>query len=191
MENNQLVVENNVTLNTAIKNTTSGIGTFIAGLFQLNTKSSAILISGTVLGVLSGIPIIGWGTFLYSVVLGAFTVSLYINHSPKPAQYTDGLVLGAITGLLGSFLQLIIALGMALIYLIYSSISSTVAEPANPWQVPNQGMQMLSAVGTSGYLIMSSLFLFIPIILLAMLGGLLGVVWFEKRFGNSVSNQIS
>jgi hypothetical protein len=186
MQDIQPGYENKISFGGAIKNTTGGISHFIAGLFHLNAKSAAIVGSGVVLGVLSGIPVIGWGYFLFAFVLGAFAVSLYINHAAQPAQYTDGLVIGAITGVFGSFIQLIITLVLAGLYLIYSGLSSAAASrPQNPWMDQSSAFGMLSAFGTFGYMMMASLLLFVPIILLAMLGGLLGVVWFESRVSNS------
>ncbi len=186
MQNDQLTQNHQISLNDAIKNTFGGIGDFFSGLFRLNAKSAAITGSGLMLGVLSGIPIIGWACFLFAFVLGAFAASLYIKRSLQPAQYADGLVIGAITGVLGSFVQLLITLAFAVLYLIYSGLSNAAQpKPQNPWLAPNAGMQLLSAFGTFGLMMMSSLLLFVPIILLAMLGGLLGVVWFETRVSDS------
>ncbi len=188
MENNQLVYENRVSLNEAIKNTFGGIGEFIGGLFRLNPKSAAVLSGGLILGVLAGIPIIGWGSLLWAVLLGAFTVFLYLRRSPQPAQYTDGVVLGAIAGTIGSFIQLAISLFLSVLYLIYAGLSSAVQpKSSNPYwmESPSQGFGMLSAFGSAAYMITYSLALFIPLIILAILGGLLGVVWFETRVSDS------
>lgn len=186
MQNIQPGYESGISFGGAIKNTTGGIGKFIAGLFKLNAKSAAILGSGVILGILSGIPVIGWGCFLFAFVLGAFAVSLYVNQAAQPAQYSDGLVIGAITGVFGSFVQLLITLVLAVLYLMVSGFSAAAQpKPQNPWLAQNSGLQMLSAFGTFGLMMMSSLLLFVPIILLAMLGGLLGVVWFETRVSDS------
>lgn len=182
MQDQQLTNDNRIPLNGAISNTIGGIGYFISGLFRLNAKSAAIVSGGLILGVLSGIPVIGWGCFLFAFVLGAFAVSLYVRHSTQPAQYSDGLVVGALTGVFASFIQFLITLVLAVIYLIFKGLSSaSQPQPQNPWMTPNSGLAMLSAIGAFGWMIVSSLALFVPIILLAMLGGLLGVVWFETR----------
>lgn len=182
MENNQLIHENRVSLNEAIKDTLGNIGKFIGGLFRLNPKSAAVVSSGLMLGVLAGIPIISWGSILWAVLFGAFTVFLYIQRSPQPAQYVDGVVLGAIAGTIGSFVQLVISLILSVLYLMFAGLSNAVTPTrSDPWMVPSQGLAALSAFGTAAYMIFSSLAFFIPLIILAILGGLLGVVWFESR----------
>lgn len=183
---NTVIHENRVSLNDAVKNTFGSIGMFISGLFRLNPKSAAIVGSGLFLGVLAGLPVIGWASILWALLFGAFTVFLYIQHSPQPAQYVDGVVLGAIAGTIGSFVQLLISLILGFLYLIFAGLSSA-AQPrsSNPWLDPGYGMQTISAFGTAGYMIFSSLVLFIPLIILAILGGLLGVVWFESRVSDS------
>jgi hypothetical protein len=185
MENSQLIHENRVALNDAMKDAFSGIGKFISGLFRLNPKSAAVLGGGLILGVLAGLPVVGWANILWAILFGAFTVFLYIQRSPQPAQYTDGLVLGAIAGTIGSFVQLAISLALSVLYLIYAGLSNA-AQPRrqNPFGFPDQDFGMFAAFGTAGYMIFSSLVFFIPIILLAMLGGLL-VVWFESHISHS------
>jgi hypothetical protein len=187
MEDNQLIYENRVSLNETIKDTFGGIGGFISGLFRLNPKSAAVVSGGLILGVLAGLPIIGWGSILWAMLLGAFTVFLYIRRSPQPAQYTDGVVLGAIAGTIGSFVQLVISLVLTVLYLIYAGLSNAVQpRRSDPFGMnPGYGLEALSAFGTAGYMIFSSLALFIPLIILAILGGLLGVVWFETRVSDS------
>jgi hypothetical protein len=186
MENNQLIYENRVSLNEAIKDSLGGIGKFIGGLFRLNPKSAAVVSGGLILGVLAGLPVIGWAGILWAVLLGAFTAFLYIQRSPQPAQYTDGVVLGAIAGTIGSFVQLVISLFLSVLYLIYAGLSNAVQpRRSDPWLGASQGFEAISALGTAGYMIFTSLALFIPLIILAILGGLLGVVWFETRVSDS------
>jgi len=187
MENYQLIYENRVSLNETLKDTFGGIGGFVGGLFRLNPKSAAVVSGGLILGVLAGLPIIGWGSILWAMLLGAFTVFLYIRRSPQPAQYTDGVVLGAIAGTIGSFVQLVISLVLTVLYLIYAGLSNAVQpRRSDPFGMnPGYGLEALSAFGTAGYMIFSSLALFIPLIILAILGGLLGVVWFETRVSDS------
>jgi hypothetical protein len=188
MENNQqLIYENRVSLSEAVKDGFGGFGKFIGGLFRLNPKSAAVVSGGLFLGVLTGLPVIGWGGVLWALLFGAFTVFLYIQRAPQPAQYTDGVVLGAIAGTIGSFIQLVISLVLGVLYLIFAGLSSA-ARPRqpDPWfGPPSQAFEMLSAFGTAGYMIFSSLAFFVPLILLAMLGGLLGVVWFESRVSDA------
>ncbi len=186
MENIQSIHENRVSLNDAVKNTLGGIGAFVSGLFQLNPKSAAVLGSGLFLGVLAGLPVIGWAGILWAVLFGAFTVFLYIQRSPQPAQYVDGVVLGAIAGTIGSFVQLVISLILSVLYLMYAGLSNAVQpQRSDPWMNPGYGMETLSAFGMAGYMIFSSLVMFVPLIILAILGGLLGVVWFESRVSDS------
>lgn len=186
MENIEPVYENRVSLNDVVKNTFGGIGEFVSGLFQLNPKSAAVVGSGLFLGVLAALPVIGWLSILWAMLLGAFTVFLYIKRSPQPAQYVEGVVLGAIAGTIGSFVQLLISLILSVLYLMYAGLSNAVQpRQTNPWLDAGYGMQTISAFGTAGYMIFSSLILFIPLIILAILGGLLGVVWFESRVSDS------
>ena len=186
MENNQLIYENRVSLSEAVRDTLGCVGKFIGGLFRLNPKSAAVISGGLILGVLAGIPVIGWASILWAVLLGAFTAFLYIQRSPQLAQYTDGVVLGAIAGTIGSFVQLIISLFLSVLYLIYAGLSNAVQpRRADPWLGGSYGLDALSAFGTAGYMIFTSLALFIPLIILAILGGLLGVVWFETRVSDS------
>lgn len=186
MENIQSIHENKVSLNDAVKDALGSIGKFISGLFQLNPKSAAVVSGGLILGVLAGLPVIGWASILWAVLFGAFTVFLYIQRSPQPAHYVDGVVLGAIAGTIGSFIQLLISLILSVLYLVYAGLSNAVQpRQTNPWFNPGYGMETISALGTAGYMIFSSLVLFIPLIILAILGGLLGVVWFESRISDS------
>lgn len=189
MENSQLIYESKITLGGAINTAFGEIGKFLGGLFRLNPKSAAIVSSGLILGVLAGIPIISWGSILWAILLGAYAIYLYIQRSPQPAQYTDGLVLGAIAGTIGSFVQLLISLILSLFYLVYAGMSSSAAyqqRRSDPFGLnPGYGFEAISALGTAGYLVITSVAYFIPLIILAMLGGLLGVVWFESRVSDS------
>lgn len=126
MENIEPVYENRVSLNKAFKRVLGGIGGFVGGLFILNAKSAAVVSGGLIMGVLTGIPVIGWAGILWAMLFGAFTVFLYIRRSAQPAQYVDGVVLGAIAGTIGSFVQLMFSLALGVLYLIFAGFSSAV-----------------------------------------------------------------
>ena len=107
---------------------------------------------------------------------GALAVYIYSRMSPNPVRLGEGAMLGALAGFVGSLPFLIMIL---IILVMKSAEMQTIIEE----QLQQQG-QSLSKLPTHGFEIMLAVggtILSFVMILLALVGGLIGVAIFEKR----------
>ena len=138
------------------------------------SKIQPALIGGVILGLLSSllsvIPIVNYCCCLWAILGGLLATYLYIKKSPIPVRVGEGAVLGALAGVIGGIIYLIIA--VPLTYFVAGGDALEAQLRRAGVDIPASGLLLILIGGIIG-----ALFL----IVLSVLGGLLGVPIFEKR----------
>lgn len=149
----------------------------------MNDKLKPALLGGGALGLLlvvtvllSAIPImgriIGCCNCLWPIGAGVLATMFYVKGSPTPATIADGAILGALAGVVGGLIYLVI--GLPLTYLIHGVAQMDMQmRQFNP-DFPITGVLLLLIGGIFG---------FVVFVVLATIGGIIGVPIFEKRKG--------
>src|SRR5258708_1117653 len=84
----------------------------------MNNKLKPALIGGVVLGLLSVIPLVNLVNIcccLWALLGGLLASYLYIKNSPVPARPGDGAILGALAGLVGAVIVVIIGIPISIV----------------------------------------------------------------------------
>jgi CDP-diglyceride synthetase len=111
---------------------------------------------------------------------------LYIKNSPMPASAGDGAILGALAGVVGGLI--VIVIGIPVHLLVGTAINEIIlgfVKNANPQQAEMMRQQMIAGSTVAGTII-NQFVLAVIIIVVSVLGGLLGIPIFEKRKGNQI-----
>ncbi|MGH9901916.1 MAG: hypothetical protein ACRD68_08915, partial [Pyrinomonadaceae bacterium] len=126
----------------------------------MSDKIKPALIGGVTLGLLSAIPFVGAVNACccaWAILGGLLASYLYIKGSPTPARPGDGAMLGAIAGLVGAVIYVVVGLPlglltgnatMALMTNIAGSLNPEASEAMREASAQMQGMstgQMLIA----------------------------------------------
>ena len=154
------------------------------------SKLQPVLLGGLVLGLGSVIPGLSYGNLCccgWAIVGGALAAHLLIKRSPVlPITSGDGAAAGALVGIVGSFINLII--GVPIILLQWKTVvdqmqqrADNVSDPASREMV----RQMTDAMQIHPALIALGVWLLFAIagVGMAALGGVIGVAMFERRKG--------
>ena len=83
----------------------------------MNNKLKPALIGGVLLGLLSAIPVVNLVNVcccLWALIGGLLASYLYIKNSPVPASAGDGAILGALAGLVGAVIVVVIGIPIRL-----------------------------------------------------------------------------
>ncbi len=146
----------------------------------MNDKIKPALMGGGALGLLlvitvlisSFVPFIGCCNCLWPIAAGVLATMFYVKGSPTPATVVDGAIIGALAGVIGGLIYLVI--GLPLSYLI-NGVDAMDAQMRqfNP-NFPIAGVVLLFVGGIIGFVIF---------VVLSTLGGVIGVPIFEKRKG--------
>lgn len=160
------------------------------------SKLQPALLGGLVLGLGSVIPGLSYGNLCccgWALVGGALAANLLIRRSPVfPITSRDGASAGALAGVVGSFIYLVI--GVPLNLLQWSNVvfqveqrAETSSDPASREAV----RQILSVMQSHPVLIALSFWLIFAIVAIgvAAIGGVIGVAMFEKRKGQQYPPQ--
>ena len=151
----------------------------------MNNKLKPALIGGVVLGLLSVIPFVSALNVcccLWAILGGMLATFLYVKGSPTPATPGDGAVLGALAGVVGGFISLILgipismAMGPTMRNLVVSLL-----ERVDPRQADLMRQQIEAAGSAIGPVIINGIILAVLLFVFSIIGGLLGVPIFEKR----------
>lgn len=154
----------------------------------MNNKLMPALMAGVAFGVLLVIfalvgalsPAVGTVTgccaCLLPIFAGMLAVYLYVSKSPTPAQIADGAMLGALAGLIGGLIYLIV--GVPLAYFVNAAaMEAQFAQLRSQGiELPVTGLPLLFIGGIIGVVIYT---------IMSIIGGLIGVPVFEKRKGGS------
>jgi len=155
----------------------------------MNNKLKPALIGGVVLGILSVIPFVSAGNLcccLWAILGGMLASKLYINNSPTPTNAGDGAVVGVLAGIVGGIIYVII--GIPVNYAMGPTMRNLLirlVENANPQQADLMRRQFEVAGDAIGPHILQGLIFAVLLFVFALIGGLLGVVIFEKRKGGA------
>ena len=151
----------------------------------MNNKLKPALIGGVVLGVLSVIPFVSAVNIcccLWAILGGALASYLYIKNSPTPANAGDGAALGAMAGVIGGVVYLILgipismAMGPTMQRLMVDLVANLDARQAEMLR------QQFAATGTSIVpIIINTLIGSALLFVFSIVGGLIGIPIFEKR----------
>ena len=151
----------------------------------MNDKLKPALIGGVILGVLSAIPAVNTCCCIWALVGGIIAANIYIKASPNPVTPGDGAVVGAMSGVVG--VVLIVIVGIPL-YLIFGAAMMSMMGGLMQNADPRQAAQFQEAMAASGgatffNAIKSALLTSVVAVIFSAVGGLLGVAIFEKRKG--------
>ena len=135
----------------------------------MNNKLKPALLGGLIVGVLSALPFVSTCCCIWAIGGGVLAGMLYINSSPVPVKTGDGAVVGALAGVVGAVIYLIIGLPIALL--------RGTADVET--QLARSGVH-LPFTGTV-LLLVGGIVAAVALLVLATLGGLLAVPIFEKR----------
>ena len=152
----------------------------------MNNKLKPALIGGVLLGLLSAIPVVNLVNIcccLWALIGGLLASYLYIKNSPVPASAGDGAILGALAGLVGAVIVVIIGIPISIIAGgITRELLIRLIENFNPSQAEAIRTQM-EAGSTIPGAILNGIILAVLLVIFSTIGGLLGVPIFEKRKG--------
>jgi hypothetical protein len=132
-------------------------------------KVKPALLGGLIVGLLSAIPFVNYCCCIWSIGGGLVAGLLYIKASPSRVSPGDGAIIGALTGVFGAIIYLIIGLPIAYFF------GAAAMEDA----IRNAGIEL----PMSGVLLMvvGSLLVALCLLILSVIGGLIAVPIFEKR----------
>ena len=147
----------------------------------MTNKLKPVLIAGAALGLLfvitvliSAVPIFGrvagCCNCLWPIAGGVLATMLYVKGSPTPATILDGAVLGALAGVIGGLIYLIIGLPISYVLNGVEAMDAQIRQLSPDF--PLGGVVVMVLGGIVG---------FVVFVVLATIGGLVGVPIFEKR----------
>jgi MFS-type transporter involved in bile tolerance (Atg22 family) len=154
------------------------------------SKLKPALLGGLVLGLGSVIPGLSYGNLCccgWGLVGGALAANLLIKSSPVfRIKNADGSAAGALAGVVGSFIYLVI--GVPLNLLQWNAVISQIEQRADTSSDPASRaavQQLLTAMQDHPVLISLGIWLIFAIVGIgvAAIGGVIGVSMFEKRKG--------
>jgi len=135
----------------------------------MNNKLKPALLGGLIVGILSALPFISSCCCIWAIGGGLVAGMLYIKSAPVPVQTGDGAVVGALSGVVGAVIYLLLGLPIALL----RGTADVEAQLARSGvHLPFTGTVLLLVGGLVGA---------VSLLVLATLGGLLSVPIFEKR----------
>lgn len=152
-------------------------------------KLQPVLIGGLVLGLGSLIPVVSYGNLCccgWGIAGGALAAYLLVKRSPVlPISTGDGASAGALAGVVGSLIYLIIGVPISL--LRWDALIAQMDQRANLADAASRELmiQIVATMQNYPVLIALAFWLLFAIVCIcaAAVGGLIGVSIFEKRKG--------
>ena len=138
----------------------------------MNNKLKPALLGGLIVGLLSAIPFINYCCCIWAIGGGLLAGFLYIKSSPTPVPTGDGAIVGALAGVVGGLIYLVIGLPLAL---LFGAAEMEAQFRRSGIQMPFSGTLLLVVGALIGALCL---------LVLATLGGLISIPIFEKRKGD-------
>lgn len=135
----------------------------------MNNKLKPALLGGLIVGLLSAIPFINYCCCIWAIGGGAVAGLLYIKSSPTPVPTGDGAIVGALAGVVGALIYLIIGLPIAF---VFGAAEMEAQLARSGVELPFSGTLLL---------VFGGLIAALCLLVLATLGGLLSIPIFEKR----------
>lgn len=136
----------------------------------MNNNTKAAVIGGVVAGVLSGLPFVGGCCFLWALAGGFLALFMYTKSVPGPIEMGDAAKLGAMAGVIGAVISVVIGLPFFLLGIGASALSNS--------DLPNAGIStgIMAAGGVLG-LVLKAVF----VVVFAVLGAVIGAAIFGKK----------
>jgi len=135
----------------------------------MNNKLKPALLGGLIVGILSGLPFVSACCCIWAIGGGLVAGMLYIKSAPTQVLPGDGAIVGALSGIVGAVIYLLLGLPIAFL----RGTADVEAQLARSGvRLPFQGTVLLLVGG---------LITAVALIVLATGGGLLSVPIFEKR----------
>ncbi len=148
----------------------------------MDNKFKPALIGGVVGGILAVIPFVNICCCLWAIVGGMIASNLYIQKSPAPASPGDGAVLGALAGVVTAVISVVLGIPIALVMgQTMRGLMVSLMENADPQQAELMRRQLEASDNAIGPMILQSLIMAVLLFVFALIGGLIGVLIFEKR----------
>ena|SRR6267378_3475869 len=141
----------------------------------MNNKLKPALLGGLIVGVLSAIPFINYCCCIWGLGGGALAAFLYIKDSPTPVKMGDGAMIGALAGVVGGIIYLVIGLPIAIFFGMAAMEEGLARSGVH---LPFSGVLLMIVSGILGAIILA---------VLSTLGGVIGVAIFEKRKGDGAA----
>lgn len=139
----------------------------------MNKKLLAALIGGLIVGIPSGvgslIPIVSLCCCLWAILGGAVAGVIYIKRSPVRVSVGDGAIVGALSGVVGALLYLLINL----------PVTFFIGTAALEEQLGRSGVEL--PVSGPLLMVLGGLLAAVGLIIISTIGGLIAVPIFEKR----------
>ena len=147
----------------------------------MNNKLKAALLAGGALGLLLVITVLlsgfvrlaGCCSCLWPIAAGVLATMLYVKASPSRTSVGDGAIVGALAGLIGGLIYLFI--GLPISYFMHGVEAMDMQIRQLSPDFPLSGLVLL---------IIGGIVLFFIYVVLAAIGGLIGIPIFEKRKGD-------
>jgi hypothetical protein len=149
----------------------------------MNNKLKPAIMAGGILGLLLVLTVLlsvvvgvaGCCNCLWPIAAGALGTMFYVKSSTTPATPADGAMIGALAGLVGGIIYLVV--GIPISYLIVGTEAMDAQLRQISPDFPLTGMALMLIGGLVGVVIF---------VVLATVGGLIGVPIFEKRKDGNV-----
>lgn len=143
----------------------------------MGNKIVPVLVGGVLIGVLSSIPIISAVNICFcawAIVGGALAAFMFVKKSPEPVSPGGGFSTGALAGLIGSVIYVILFVPIALLMNLPIKYSAMLHQ--------YYGSRLYDP-DVDGYIVLGGAVLlsFVFLTVMAGVGGLLGAKIFEKR----------
>lgn len=138
----------------------------------MNNKLKPALLGGLVVGLLSAIPFINYCCCIWAIGGGLLAGFLYIKNSPTQVPTGEGAIVGALSGVVGAVIYLVIGLPLAM---VFGAAEMEAQFRRSGIQMPFSGTLLL---------VFGALIAAVCLLVLATLGGLLSIPIFEKRKGD-------
>jgi hypothetical protein len=158
-------------------------------------RNQPALIGGLIVGVLSILPIAQAANIcccLWALVGGATAVKLYINRSSTPVSWAEAARVAALAGVLGAIIRVFLGTPLDLAtfpaqIVAMEKFAEGMADPLRQQllETLSQLRQLPSGQLVVRFLLPISLFWAVILFVFTEIGGLLGVVLFEKRRGQT------
>ena len=156
----------------------------------MNNKLKPALIGGVLLGLLSVIPFVNSLNAcccLWAILGGMLASYLYVKNSPTPATPGDGAMLGALAGVIGAAISLV--LGIPISYAMGPTMRNLflgILENVDRQQAELMRRQLEASGDSIVPVIINALILAVLLFIFSVIGGLIGTALFEKRKGGPV-----
>ena len=150
------------------------------------SKLQPALAGGAILGVLSVIPVISACCCIWGLAGGALAAWMLIKRSPAlPVTTGDGMSVGAFSGVVGSGITLLITVPLNM--LNSAANITAMRQSAERFGDPGSVEPFIEMMASSPLLFALMVWFIAAVIIVAFstLGGLFGVMLFEKRKGQT------